>query len=728
MSRFRSPAARVRTSVAAVVAAAVATGGLATVPAAAATPAAASGAATAATSAAPAPAAAALAEPTYDVLVFSKTAGVPSRLDPRGHRARSSRSARRTASPSTRPRTRRSSPTPTSPSTTSSSGCPRPATCSTPPSRPRSSATSRPAAATSASTPPPTPSTRGPGTARCSAPTSATTRPARRPRRSRSRTPTSPPRPRFRPPGTRADEWYNFQKPTDPVVATRRASRTTPPRTSDVHVLATLDESTYDEVDGNATDDDHPISWCSNFDGGRSLVHRPRPHPGDLLRAATSLKHLLGGLKTAAGAVARPPATPPAPTSNDFEQVDARQGRRQDRRADVAGRAARPPRPAHRARRPHLAHRRRRHHHAAATTHVYSHDEDGLQGVAVDPDFATTAGSTSTTRRRSTPRPATPRPTAPRPQFAPWQGLQPAVPVQAGRRRHARPRERAGDPAGRRPTAASAATSAATSTSTPHGNLYLSTGDDTNPFASDGYAPIDERADRNPAFDAQRTVGQHQRPARQAAADQGPTPPTARTRSRPATCSRPAPGKTRPEIYAMGFRNPFRMTVDKRHRLRLPRRLRPRRRRRQPQPRPRRPGRVQPDHASPATTAGRTAPAPTTRRLQRVELRDQHRRREVRLRRRRRTTRPHNTGLTDLPPAQAGLDRVRRRQRHLQRHHRREFGGGGESPMGGPVYHFDAATSSRTRSSPSTSTASSSPASSDARLDQATSRWTPTAA
>ncbi|HEV2779445.1 MAG TPA: PQQ-dependent sugar dehydrogenase [Actinophytocola sp.] len=37
------------------------------------------------------------------------------------------------------------------------------------------------------------------------------------------------------------------------------------------------------------------------------------------------------------------------------------------------------------------------------------------------------------------------------------------------------------------------------------GNLYLSTGDDTNPFASDGYAPIDERADRNPAFDAQRT-------------------------------------------------------------------------------------------------------------------------------------------------------------------------------------------------------------------------------
>jgi cytochrome c len=34
------------------------------------------------------------------------------------------------------------------------------------------------------------------------------------------------------------------------------------------------------------------------------------------------------------------------------------------------------------------------------------------------------------------------------------------------------------------------------------GNLYLSTGDDTNPFQSDGYTPIDERSNRNPAFDA----------------------------------------------------------------------------------------------------------------------------------------------------------------------------------------------------------------------------------
>ncbi len=39
-----------------------------------------------------------------------------------------------------------------------------------------------------------------------------------------------------------------------------------------------------------------------------------------------------------------------------------------------------------------------------------------------------------------------------------------------------------------------------------NGNLLLSTGDDTNPFQSDGFVPIDERAGRNPAFDAQRSA------------------------------------------------------------------------------------------------------------------------------------------------------------------------------------------------------------------------------
>ena len=39
------------------------------------------------------------------------------------------------------------------------------------------------------------------------------------------------------------------------------------------------------------------------------------------------------------------------------------------------------------------------------------------------------------------------------------------------------------------------------------GNLYLSTGDDSNPFDSGGYTPIDERTNRNPVYDAQRSAG-----------------------------------------------------------------------------------------------------------------------------------------------------------------------------------------------------------------------------
>ena len=51
----------------------------------------------------------------------------------------------------------------------------------------------------------------------------------------------------------RADEWYNF---SNNVRGT-------------AHILATLDETTYDPG-GNAMGYDHPISWCKPYDGGRA--------------------------------------------------------------------------------------------------------------------------------------------------------------------------------------------------------------------------------------------------------------------------------------------------------------------------------------------------------------------------------------------------------------------------------------------------------------------------
>jgi glucose/arabinose dehydrogenase len=93
------------------------------------------------------------------------------------------------------------------------------------------------------------------------------------------------------------------------------------------------------------------------------------------------------------------------------------------------------------------------------------------------------------------------------------------------------------------------------------GNLYLTTGDDTNPFSSDGFSPIDEQTNRNPAFDAQRSAAN----SNDLRGKLLRIHPNANgTYSIPAgNMFAPGTARTRPEIYAMGFRNPFRMSVDK---------------------------------------------------------------------------------------------------------------------------------------------------------------------
>jgi len=94
------------------------------------------------------------------------------------------------------------------------------------------------------------------------------------------------------------------------------------------------------------------------------------------------------------------------------------------------------------------------------------------------------------------------------------------------------------------------------------GNLYLSTGDDTNPFASDGFAPIDERPERNPAFDAQRSAA-NTNDLRGKILRITPKAGGGYTVPRGNLFRRGTDG-TRPEIYAMGLRNPFRMEIDAR--------------------------------------------------------------------------------------------------------------------------------------------------------------------
>jgi len=93
------------------------------------------------------------------------------------------------------------------------------------------------------------------------------------------------------------------------------------------------------------------------------------------------------------------------------------------------------------------------------------------------------------------------------------------------------------------------------------GNLYLSTGDDTNPFQSQGYSPLDERPGRHPGFDAQRSAANtndlrgkllriHVEPDGSYSIPEG-------------NLFAPGTAATRPEIYLMGLRNPFRFSVDR---------------------------------------------------------------------------------------------------------------------------------------------------------------------
>ncbi|MFN8336196.1 MAG: ThuA domain-containing protein [Cyclobacteriaceae bacterium] len=90
-------------------------------------------------------------------------------------------------------------------------------------------------------------------------------------------------------------------------------------------------------------------------------------------------------------------------------------------------------------------------------------------------------------------------------------------------------------------------------------NLYMSTGDNTVPFASDGYAPLDEIPGRI-IYDAQRSAGNtndlrgkilriHPEPDGSYTIPEGNLFPK-------------GTASTRPEIYAMGCRNPYRMSVD----------------------------------------------------------------------------------------------------------------------------------------------------------------------
>ena len=81
---------------------------------------------------------------------------------------------------------------------------------------------------------------------------------------------------------TRTDEWYNF---------------TSSPRLR-VHVLARLDEKSFH---GGTMSEDHPVAWCRRIGKGR-LWYTALGHTEASFSEPDFLKHLLGGIRVAAGA------------------------------------------------------------------------------------------------------------------------------------------------------------------------------------------------------------------------------------------------------------------------------------------------------------------------------------------------------------------------------------------------------------------------------------------
>jgi cytochrome c len=85
---------------------------------------------------------------------------------------------------------------------------------------------------------------------------------------------------------TRSDEWYGFL---------------TNPRPS-VHVLASLDESSYDPGAGDMGPGaaDHPIFWCQRYQGGRS-VYNAMGHQAAVWSDPMFLQSVVGSIHMAAG-------------------------------------------------------------------------------------------------------------------------------------------------------------------------------------------------------------------------------------------------------------------------------------------------------------------------------------------------------------------------------------------------------------------------------------------
>jgi cytochrome c len=314
------------------------------------------------------------------------------------------------------------------------------------------------------------------------------------------------------------DEWYNF-KDINP----------------DVNVLIEIDETSYE---GGANGEHHPIAWYHNYDGGRAF-YTEMGHTNETFENPTFVSHLLGGISYAIGsnirdyALAKTERVPVADRYKreildfnlnepmELEELPGKGILFVERRGvlklyDFEASQTK----------------------VIANLEVFYGNEDGLLGLAIDPNyiennwiylFYSKAGPESIeTVSRFT--------------------LKGDVLDLASEKKLLEV------PSLRKCCHAGGALEFG-----PNGNLFIGLGDNTNPFESSGYAPIDERPGRA-LWDAQKSAGNTNdlrgKILRIKPEDDG-------TYSIPEGNLFPVgTPKSRPEIYTMGLRNPFRFSVD----------------------------------------------------------------------------------------------------------------------------------------------------------------------
>ncbi len=317
---------------------------------------------------------------------------------------------------------------------------------------------------------------------------------------------------------TKSDEWYNF-KTINP----------------DINVLISIDETSYE---GGTNENDHPISWYHEYDGGRAF-YTGMGHTNETFENPTFLEHLKGGILYAMGQgvlnykLAKTDRVPPEDrfvkkildfNLNEPMELDELPGKGIlfiERRGILK-----------------LFDFKTEQTEIVAQLELFYGNEDGLLGLAVDPNyednnwiylFYSKAGDIS------------------QQHISRFELIDRKLNLDSEKILLTIPTDR------------HCCHSGGALEFGPDGNLFIAVGDNTNPFESSGFAPIDEREGRK-AWDAQKSAA-NTNDLRGKILRIKPEADGSYSIPKGNLFPEGTP-KTRPEIYVMGNRNPFRHSID----------------------------------------------------------------------------------------------------------------------------------------------------------------------